>query len=134
MGHITNCISALRCEKEPVDPRKVTGFPGISGTSRGPSATLQGPPPDHKNDHISANCQRQKLSIAASESFRCNASSHRLPWAVLSCILSEWRPFRSPTKQPRASSQEGMDAHGGEESAHKTIGPGSHYYIRYTYA
>ena len=39
---------------------------------------------DHINDHISTNLQRQKLSICASESHRCNASfslytSHFIP-------------------------------------------------------
>ena len=32
---------------------------------------------DRKNDHISTNVQRQKLSIRASESFRYNASPQR---------------------------------------------------------
>ena len=48
--------------------------------------TPQGPPGttmDDKNSNISTHLQRQKLSIAASESFCCNASSQRLLWTPL---------------------------------------------------
>ena len=58
-----------------------------------PPGTRPGPPvdpgdsTDHKNGHTSTSLQRQKLSIAAYESFRCNASPQGLPWTVLSWIL-----------------------------------------------
>ena len=91
----------------------------------------------NKNGHISTNVQRQKLSIAASESFRCNASPQRLPWAVLSCIRRERSPFSSATGPLRGDPrfQEGVDAHGGKESAHKAQRPGyPHTLYIYIYA
>ena len=45
-----------------------------------------GTPADHKNNHISTDSECKKLSVAASESFRCNASFQRLPWTALPCI------------------------------------------------
>ena len=69
-------------------PGKSPESPGTSwdslGTPLGPSVdasgTLQGllgTSTDYKNNNISTNSQRQKLSIAASESVRCNASPQR---------------------------------------------------------
>ena len=51
----------------------------------------------HKNGHISTNVQRQKLSIAASESACCNASPQGLLWTVLCCIRREQSHFWSVT-------------------------------------
>jgi hypothetical protein len=51
----------------------------------------------HKDGHISTNFQRQKLSIAASESACCNASPQGLLWTVLCCIRREQNHFWSVT-------------------------------------
>ena len=52
------------------------------GTPLGPTGDiwgLPGSPTDYKKKHISTHLQHQKLSIAACESFCCNASPQRLP-------------------------------------------------------
>ena len=71
--------------KHPRETRGVHRSPwdseDIPGTLLGPLGTPLGPPRDHwdtpmdhKNSHIAVNVYRQKLSLAASEYFRCNAS------------------------------------------------------------
>ena len=93
-------------EKDPGNPGESPAPQGTSGVPMGtplqPAGTSLGPPgdalgtyTDHTNTYISTNVQRWKLSIAASESFRCNASPHGLPQAILSCILWERSPFGS---------------------------------------
>ena len=88
-------------------------FPEPPEASRDPMGTPLRPPGDapetsrrhpwnpmeHKNNHISTNFHRQKPSIAASESFCCNASPQRLPWTALCCIRREQGPFWSATGQ-----------------------------------
>ena len=89
---LRNYVTECTHEKEPRHPRTSPGPLGTLGTPR----DSQGAPTNRKTHDISFNLQRQKLSIAASESLRCNASPQRLPWAVLSCMLPEWSPFGPP--------------------------------------
>ena len=93
-------IQVKRTPWIPGESRNPKGLPGTArarpwdppGTALGPPSTPLGPqgtplgslgtpadPTDHKNIHTSTNLQRQKLSIAASESFRCNASPQDAP-------------------------------------------------------
>ena len=69
---LKNYVTELSCEKESRDPRDV---PGANWELWGPPgvtpATLQGTHPDHKK---TTKLQRQELSLAASESFHCNAA------------------------------------------------------------
>ena len=81
--------------------KRILGIPGESpeplGTSgdpwppRGRPWDPRQPPQTTKRTHISANSKRQKRSIAASESFRGNASFQGLAWTA--CTLRERRPF-----------------------------------------
>ena len=48
---------------------------------------------------MSKNPQRQKLSIGASESCRCNASPPGLAWTVLSMYAVRMEPFWCPRDQ-----------------------------------
>ena len=68
-----------------ISMKTIWGIPGAAelpgtfgdhpGTPLGlPRDAPGGNPMDHKKSHVFTNGQRQKISIAASESFRCNAS------------------------------------------------------------
>ena len=61
---LQNHATEVPCEKEPADTWDVLVGPWELG----------GPTTDHKSDLVSTHGQGQKLSIAVSESFRCNAS------------------------------------------------------------
>ena len=79
-------------------PWMPSGLPENSGDLPGPPLGPSRTPMDHASSHISTNFQRQKLSIAASESFRCNTSFRQwFPWTVLSCMLREQSPFQCPS-------------------------------------
>ena len=62
-------------EKDARDPLDPLGTPlDPPRTPLGPHGAPPRTPMEHKNKNISTNSQREKVSIAASESFRCNAS------------------------------------------------------------
>ena len=67
----------------PGTPRDVPETPrGRSWDPRGPPGTPMGPLMDHKNNHISTNRQRQKLSIAVFEPARQGPSHEAFDLSV----------------------------------------------------
>ena len=123
---------------------------GPLGSPLGPLGTPLGPPGDGpetlggprgplrtmKTVIFSKHLQRQKLSIAAFEPFRCNASPQRLPVTVLCCICNRSgtlfdRPQSRTQGVPRF--QVGADAAWRKEFTDRAPGPCSLLYIRYIY-
>ena len=87
-NHITGLYYGIilrihHVKRSPGIPETTPRPPGNSGDLVGTcgdrQGTLWGPPTDHKNDGISKEVQRQKISIGASESFLCKASAEGHP-------------------------------------------------------
>ena len=110
------------------------GSPRSQGSPQGPlglpeHASESAPgrtwtPTDHKNNCISTNWQRQTHSIAASESFSCNAWFRRPAWSLYHVHFEKGALFGKPQGPPGGapSSQEGMDAHGRIEDPIRPMG------------
>ena len=54
----------------------------------------------NKHGHILTNFQRQKLSIAASESACCNASLVAPPWPLVGPLVYRTKPFEGSLEAP----------------------------------